>query len=174
MRKYVNEQIMLNTRTWTYIANNLICQGLLKVWIQKAQLRGSLNLKLWKNFVIVNNMCCLAVMAVKLKEHLQIHVVHEYFSNYLQPSLIGSDGIFADKAKNMCFDWHLVKFILTILKRNILPLKLWAMSWAMSMLMLRYIWRRNCQLFHLKETCLKNFRIFCLPLTEAAVQICST
>ena len=52
-------------------------------------------------------MCCLAVMAVKLKEHLQIHVVHEYFSNYLQPSLIGSDGIFADKAKNMCFDWHL-------------------------------------------------------------------
>ena len=71
-------------------------------------------------------------MAVKLKEHLQIHL---NFSNYLEPSLIWSDGnVFADKAKNLCFDWsdkcgnfcchELVKFILTILKRNISPLKL--------------------------------------------------
>ena len=76
-------------------------------------------------------------MAVKLKEHSQIHEIHEYFSNNLQPSLIGSDGnVFADKAKNMCFGWsndcgdfflrHLVEFILTILKRNISPLKLLA------------------------------------------------
>ena len=71
-------------------------------------------------------------MAVKLKEQLQIHV---YFSNYLESSLIWSDGnMFADEATNMHFDcsnncddfFHceLVKFILTILKRNISPLKL--------------------------------------------------
>ena len=101
-------------------------------------LRVGLNLRLWwKKFVIVNNIGCPAVMAVKLKEHSQIHEIHEYFSNYLQPSLIGSDGnVFADKAKNMCFGWsndcgdfflrHLVEFILTILKRNISPLKLLA------------------------------------------------
>ena len=58
-------------------------------------------------------------MTVKLKEHLQIHL---HFSNYLQAPLIQSDGnVFADKAKNMCFDWsnncgnffglELVKFI---------------------------------------------------------------
>ena len=58
-------------------------------------------------------------MAVKLKEHLQIH---ECTSYYLEPSLIGSDGnVFGDKAKNMYFDWcnncgnffrrKLVKFI---------------------------------------------------------------
>ena len=74
-------------------------------------------------------------MAVKLKEYPQIHEIHEYFSNYLLPSLIGSNGnVFADKSKNMCFgrsnncgDFfcrHLVKFMLAILKRNISPLKL--------------------------------------------------
>ena len=46
---------------------------------------------------------CYAVMAIKLKEHLQIHLCISY---YLQPSLIGSDAnVFADKAKNMCVDW---------------------------------------------------------------------
>ena len=39
-------------------------------------------------------------MAVKLKEHSQIDEIHEYFSNYLQPSLIGSDGnVFAAKLR---------------------------------------------------------------------------
>ena len=66
----------------------------------KAKLRVCLNWKLWwRNFIIVNDIGCLGVMTVKLKEHLQIHV---YFSNYLQPSLIWSDGnVFADKARNM-------------------------------------------------------------------------
>ena len=73
-------------------------------------------------------------MPVKLKEQLKIHV---YFSNYLEWSLIWSDGnMFAGRAKNTYFDCsnncgdfchcELVKFILTILKRNILQLKLWA------------------------------------------------
>ena len=43
-------------------------------------------------------MGCPAVMAVKLKEHPQIHLC---FSNYLQPFLIWSDGnVIADKANN--------------------------------------------------------------------------
>ena len=72
-----------------------------------------------------------AVTAVKLKELLQIHL---YFPNYLQASLIWSDGnVFADKTKNMYFDCsdnsggffrhELINIILTILRRNISPLK---------------------------------------------------
>ena len=71
-------------------------------------------------------------------EHLRIHLTIEhlkiylYFSNCLQPLLIKSDE--NDQAKNMCFDWSnncgnlcslgLVKFILTILKINLVSLKL--------------------------------------------------
>ena len=59
--------------------------------------------------------------------------IYVYFSDYLEPSLIWSDGnMVADQVKNMCFDWskncgnffcrELIKSILTILKRNISPL----------------------------------------------------
>ena len=100
-----------------------------KLWKQTS-VKISLNLQVWcKNFVIVNNTGCLAV---KLKEYLLIRV---YFSNYLQLSLIWSDGnVFADEAKNICFDWsrncrdffrrEFVKFVLPILTKNISPLKL--------------------------------------------------
>ena len=103
------------------------------MWKQQNSVKISLNLQFWyKNFVISNHMGCPAVISVKLKKHLQIHL---YFPNYLQPSLIWSDGnVFPDKAKNMCFDWSnnsgdffhhkLVKIILTILRRNISSLKL--------------------------------------------------
>ena len=71
-------------------------------------------------------------MTLKLKEHLEIR---GYCSYYKQPSSISSDGnLFADKVDNLCNDWskncgeffrhELVKFILTILKRNISPAKL--------------------------------------------------
>ena len=104
-----------------------------KLWKQQSSVKIGLNLQFWcKNFVIVNDIGCAAVMAVKLKEHLQIHL---YLWKCLQPSLIWTDGNdFAVKAKNMCFDWsnncgdffrrESVKLILTILKRNISPLKL--------------------------------------------------
>ena len=84
-------------------------------------------------------MGCPAVMTVKLKEHLQIHL---YFSDFLQPSLYDLMEICLLTKLRLCFDWfkncgdffhrELVKFVFTILKRNISPLKL-----QMSMRMLR-------------------------------------
>ena len=84
------------------------------------------------NFAVVNQLDCPTAMTVKLREHLPIH---GYCSHYLQPSLLWFDeNVFADKANNICFDWsrscddffrrELVKFILTILKRNISPVEL--------------------------------------------------
>ena len=63
-------------------------------------LRVTQNWKLWlKHFAIVNHIGCTAVMAVKLKEHPQMHV---YFSGYLELSLIWPDGnMFAEKLQ-MC------------------------------------------------------------------------
>ena len=75
-----------------------------KLWKQQISVKISLNLQFWcKNFAIVNHIGFPAVMAVKLKEHQRIERTS---SNYLQASLIWSDGIvLAEKAKNMCFDW---------------------------------------------------------------------
>ena len=68
---------------------------------QQTQLRYSLKFR-WKKFDIVNHIGCPALMSVNMKEQLQIHI---YFSNYLESSLIWSEGnMFAGKAKNMYFD----------------------------------------------------------------------
>ena len=94
---------------------------------------SSLSLKLrWKNLLL--HIGCPAAMAVKLKWHLEIHL---YFSMHIFSCLWFDvmEMCFADKAKNMCFDWsnncgdifgcESVKFNLTVLKRNISPFKLW-------------------------------------------------
>ena len=84
------------------------------------------------DFAVVNQLDCAAAMTVKLREHL---LILGYCSHYSQPSLLWSDeNVFTGKANNMCFDWsrscgdffrhELVKFILTILKRNISPVEL--------------------------------------------------
>ena len=45
----------------------------------KAQQKVNLNLKRWwKNFVTENNIGCLAVITVKLKEHIEMHVAFLY------------------------------------------------------------------------------------------------
>ena len=65
---------------------------------QHTQLRYSLKFW-WKTFGIVNHIGRPALMAVNL------NAMHIYFWNYLESSLIWSDGnMFAGKAKNVYFD----------------------------------------------------------------------
>ena len=84
-------------------------------------------------------MGCPAVMTVKLKEYLQIIYIFQIFCSHLYYDLM--EMCLLTKLR-LCFDWfkncgdffhrELVKFVFTILKRNISPLKL-----QMSMRMLR-------------------------------------
>ena len=59
---------------------------------------------------------CISQYSVQMREntdqnnseygHFLGREIYVYFSDYLEPSLIWSDGnMFADQVKNMCFDW---------------------------------------------------------------------